>query len=297
MSQARSIDDLDLRPKLIMGVEGEPNSGKSALALSSAMSRPPLTYLRFDYASYGAFRAVKKAGLSAVINLHDYDIDVTVDKSEQAFQAKELARKAKGKPQREVDALQKEADILLSGVRSEAQKVYDDFMKDYVEGLERGGTVAIDTFTEVYQMVRLSIFGLLRQVPQMAYERSNKEMLHLINLAEASDANLILLNKVRDEWGKDGEGKNQRTGRMITDGWDGLDYPAHVMVRVFREGTRTDPNHSGKPLEAPGGFQMLFTKCNDKESDDLTGTVHEIPEPLLGFDQIGQLVYGDDWNS
>ena len=298
MSEARTLNDLDFRPRLIMGVEGEKGSGKTALMLSAAVVRPPLSLMRFDFASVGALRAAKKAGLEDSIFIHDYVVDIAVDMEKQAFEAKKLAaevKKNEGKNAKAIAEAMKAADAALAGVKSNAEEVYDDFLTDYREALSLGGTVAVDTGMELYQAVRLSLFGLLRQVPQLSYDRANKVMLDLFALAEGSESNFIFCNKLRDDWAEGSDGKKHMTGKMVTDGWKDVDYPAHAIVRMYREGTKSDPTREGSVQAIPGVFCFQFLKCNDATEDTLTGTCHQVGDPLMTFNQIGELVYGDDW--
>lgn len=296
MAQVKTLNDIDFRPRLIIGVEGEKNSGKTVFGVSAALFRPPLTLMRLDFASKGALRAAKENGLEGSIRLLDYDVDIARDLEAQAFAAKKLAKDAKGKSQREVQQLEAEAERQLAEAQSRAQIVAEDFRKDYAAALSLGGTVMIDTFTEVYDMERLALFGMLRQVPQLQYEKSSKAMLHYINMAEQSESNLIVLNKLKDEWITGADNKKYKSGKMVTDGWDKLEFPAHIMLRLYRAGTKSDPTRTGAPLNAPGAFYMQFLKCNDKAEDDLTGTVHQIESALMGFNQVGELVFGKEWN-
>lgn len=299
MSLARTLDDLDFKPKLILGVEGERGSGKTALGLSAAMVRPPLTHMRWDFASTGALRAIRKAGLNDSVTIRDYIVDLAIDMEKQAFEAKKLAaelKKNEGRNSKAMAEAIRVADAALAGVKSNAEEVYDDFLADYKEALTLGGTVLIDTGMELYQAVRLSIFGLLRQVPQMQYEKTNKIMMDLMAMAEGAESNLIFINKLRDDWQEGSDGKRHMTGKMIPDGWKELEWPAHVMVRTYREGTKSDPTRDGPVVSVPGAFCFQFTKCNDKEIDDLTGTCHQVGDPMMGFDQIGRLVFGEDWD-
>ena len=295
MAIVKTLNDLDFSPRLIMGVEGEKNSGKSALLLGAALSCPPVTLMRLDFASQGVLRAAKEYGLEDSIRILDYDIDIAKDLESQAAAARKVTQSVQGKSQKDKDAIEREAQRQVEEAQSLAQIVAEDFRKDYAEALELDGTVMIDTFTEVYDMERLALFGMLRQVPQLQYEKSNKAMLHYLNLAEGSKSNLILINKLKDEWAKGGDGKQNKTGRMQPDGWDKLEYPAHVMIRLFRKGTKSDPTRTGQIQTAPGEFCMQFLKCNDKGDDDLTGTIHEIDSALGGFDLIGKLVFGAEW--
>ena len=298
MSQARTLNDLDFRPRLIMGVEGEKGSGKTALLLSAAMVRPPLSLMRWDFASVGALRAAKKMGLEDSIFVRDYLVDAVVDMEKQAFEAKKYAaelKKSEGNknPKALAEAM-KLADSHLATVKSNAEEVFDDFLNDYKEALLLGGTVAIDTGMELYQAARLATFGLLRQVPQLQYEKTNKLMLDIIAMADNSESNLIFVNKLRDEW-SERDGKKYKTGKMITEGWDGLEYPAHVMLRLYREGTKSDPTREGPITATPGQFCLQFLKCNDAPEDKLTGTCHIVEDPMMGFDQVGRLVFEEDW--
>ena len=295
MAQVKTLNDIDFRPRLIIGVEGEKNSGKTALGISAALFRPPLTLMRLDFASTGALRGAKEEGLEKDIRILDYDIDIARDLEAQAAADKKLAKEGAGKSQREIDAITKKVEMELNEAQSRAQAVAEEFRKDYATALSLGGTVVVDSFGEVYDMERLALFGMLRQVPVMQYEKSNKAMLHYLNLAEESESNLILLQKLKEEWVKGSDGKSYKSGKMVTDGWDKLEFPAHLMVRLYREGTRSDPTRSGPPSTVPGQFCMQFLKCNDKAEDTLTGTIHVIDSPLTGFDQIGRLVYGDEW--
>lgn len=301
-----TLDQLNLRPRLIVSVEGERGTGKSEMAmLSTLLSRPPVTALRFDFASVGVLRKIKSLGLADQFTMYDFDLNLAKDATEKAFAAKvalQELKKAKDKNAAAVAAAIQEADMTLAATKSEASKVREEFDAAFEAGVAAGGTVVIDGGDVWYEMVRLAELGLLKQIPQMYYEKVNKAMDHYINQIVFSECNLVITNKLKDEWvktssGDDGREKSHRTGRMEMVGWDRIEYAAHAMIRLYREGHKSDPNRNVAIPPALGGdFYMQILKCNDKAS--LEGECYQITDSMSGFDQLGELVYGkEEWNA
>ena len=282
----KTIDDLDFARRLIVSVEGESGGGKSAFGIGAVVSRPPVYLYRFDFASEGVLRDVKSMGLGSQVYDEDYDIS-PLKETLETMDSLDL-RSDKGR---------KQADEIIGDTRATATKILVKYQGDYEEGINAGGTVVNDTFSEVHELVRLAFFGRLKQVPPMFYERVNKTMSHFIRQAVFSATNLVMVNKLEDEWTdyiEDGKKKSMRTGNARVMGYKGAEYDAHNRIRVYRVGTKFDPDRGSQKVSFTGGdFHMVVVKANDR--GDLVGQDFKVESQFDGFDQFGRLVYGEEW--
>jgi hypothetical protein len=301
-SGAVQLSAMEFKQRLIVSCEGERGSGKSAFGVFAVMVRPPLSIHRFDYASEGVLRYAQKMGFGDDIYVYDYNIDLAKDKAEQALVARDLIKEVKGGGDKAVIAARQRADAALDASRSEADEVRKVFMGNYHEGIERGGTTLIETGTELYTLIRLAELGLLKQVPAMYYEKVNKAMDALIaDAVFAPGVNLIINHKCREGWedyqDQQGNRKSKRSGRMEMQGYDGIDYAAHAMVRMYREGTKSDPELADKKkfTEIAGDFMMQILKCNER--GELVGQTYKIEDVMNGFDQLGKLIHEEEWTT
>lgn len=291
----QSLADMEFHKNLVCSVEAERGGGKSAFGVFSVVSRPPVYIQRSDFASEGVLVDAKKVGFEDQILVENYVLDEVremVEEIDTVAIAKSDSDSAKQHKRRKQEEI---ADT----VKSAATEVFAQFSEDYDKALESGGTVVWDTASEVYVLVRLAILGRIKQIPAIYYDKVNKTMDSMINKAVFNPAgtSLVMLHKLKDEWLKDDEGKNGRTGRMERAGYPDVEYPAHAMVRLYNKGGRSDPDRlprSPHPVpQIPGEWHMRILKCNAK--GELVGKDYLIDDQMMGFTILGQEIYGEDW--
>lgn len=119
----------------------------------------------------------------------------------------------------------------LRVVREEDQALWEKQWEDLKDKLVAAwglpsGTVIIDTFSEVYELVRLVKFGKLSQVSSYQYDRTNKEVRELIRMAYESNMSTIFVHKMRPVYIND-----KRSGDYEPKGWG--DMPFNVQANLF----------------------------------------------------------------
>jgi hypothetical protein len=117
-----------------------------------------------------------------------------------------------------------------------AKKFWDLYERDYDAALKAGvRTVIWDTATEVWEMLRLSRFGKLVQVPSQKYVEVNGIFNEIVRRAYDHDANLILIHKQKAEYESiivEGRSKSRPTGRRIRSGYNEMGYLAQALIKM-----------------------------------------------------------------
>lgn len=100
-------------------------------------------------------------------------------------------------------------------------------------------TIAFDTATEFWEIVRLAYLGRLEKVIQRDFGPANSAMRRFLKKALDSDKNILFLQKMKQEWiGK------ESTGNYIMSGFGDVEYIAQVVMRPF---------YAREDLELPDG--------------------------------------------
>lgn len=140
-------------------------------------------------------------------------------------------------------------------------------------------SIAIDTGTEAWEMLRLARFGKLTQVMPHHYGPVNAEYRDLIRWAYDSDKNVWITHKVKDEWIDGPDGKGKRTGNVKRAGFSDTGFMVQINVRHWRD-------DSADKLDK---FHMTVTDCRQNPlaiGEDFQGENIE-------FWQLGTLVFPD----
>lgn len=150
----------------------------------------------------------------------------------------------------------------------EADKIWQHFCRDYYEALHdpECRTIVWDTESEVWELIRLARLGELN--PKTGRDRGNvwgpvnAEMLGLIRAALATDKNLIMLEKVKDQYKDD-----KKTGRRERKGFGDAAYQAQVVCIARRDAVegfvlditdcRGNPELAG--ITIPNDFETLLS--------------------------------------
>lgn len=225
------------RPRrLILSVEGPQKVGKTTLALTAA-DEGLLALLNYDYGLEGVIDQFKGKPIM-VMNL-DHPASMAKDDG----MAEEDYKKA----------------------WSKAKDAYCTALND-----KRVKVVAVDTGSELWEGIRLSGLGRLGKVLPQKYGEVNAEMRKLIRDAyERPDLNLILLHPMRDEYAG-----NERTGKQIFSGFQGVPGLVQMVLRMWKSGNE---------------YGGTIIDCRQKRA--LEGL--DLPAAVLTFPQLLRLVHGD----
>jgi hypothetical protein len=177
--------------KICLSVEGREKDGKTHFALTAP---GPIVYFNLDY------------GLDRVephVKFPDLDLRV-VDVPSVA---------KNGHP-----------DVIAE----EALKVWEWLKVQHINALDSARTVVYDSFTEVWELIRLARFGKLTQVQSHHYGPINREFHEFIREYSKRSANLLLLHKVMPEF--------ENKAEMERKGFSHIGFDVDDFVRVGREG-------------------------------------------------------------
>lgn len=233
--------------RLILSVEGVEKCGKNHFAFTAP---GPIYFHSFDFGDEGVI---------------------------QKFQTTKEIQKAEYK-------LNVPAGTAIQAASDTARPVWDQFIKNYAEGLAKGRTSIIDTGTDQYEVLRMMEFGKLTQVMPHHYGPVNQIMKSLWRQAYDSDSSLIVLHRMKEEWenkvNSAGKEVGFKTGRWEMAGYKGTYFEAQVCARAYKE---------------DGQFKLLIFDC--RLNPDLEGMVLE--GGMLNFPTLGQLVFPEskeeDW--
>ena len=126
------------------------------------------------------------------------------------------------------------------------------------------GTVAIDTFTEAYDLCRLARLGKLEQVPPLKYVEVNKEIRELVRLAYESKMNTVFVHKMKAEWIG-----GQKTANFELMGWGDIEYNTQLNLRPFTVVEKPD-GKDGDPV-----VHFWVTVRNSRMNAKMTGKKYE----------------------
>jgi len=164
-------------------------------------------------------------------------------------------------------------------------------VNDYVLALERFKTVIVDTGTEMHEMIRLARLGKLTEVMPENYGPVNAEFRDLVRLAYDSDANVLFLHKMKQEWVKrKGSTRSDPTDNYIRQGFNGMGYLMQVNLQMH-----WDKDWKKNYDTYDEAFTVEVTKC--RHNAELRGEVIEAPFNTFPF--VAQMVMPEtevsDW--
>jgi hypothetical protein len=114
-------------------------------------------------------------------------------------------------------------------IADEALKVWQWLKLQHINALDSARTVVYDSFTEVWELIRLARFGKLTQVSPQHYGPLNREFHDFIREYSTRSANLILLHKVMPEF--------ENRSNMERKGFSHIGFAVDDFVRVERDDT------------------------------------------------------------
>ena len=217
--------------RIIASIEGTDKTGKTHLALTAPR---PIMYIDLDVGTEGVIHKFQGEDLMVY----------QVEQPERLGSSQELMERF--------------------------GRIWAAIQEKVNEALEVGeGTLIIDTFTEAYDICRLSHFGKMSQVQPHQYGVAYADLREIMRKVHQSKMSAIFLHKIQ---------KNFNTGEPEPKGWVDVPYHVQATLRTHREDTqegpvfyaevkasRQNPSLMGKNLYAgattdprgiPGGLNM-----------------------------------------
>jgi len=142
-------------------------------------------------------------------------------------------------------------------------------------------TVMGDTFTEMWELIRLAKFGKLAQVKPYHYAPVNAEFRDLIRKAYDTDKNFILLHKLKKEYIDE-----NWTGRWERAGFGDVGYAVQANIISWRV-TALDETYGKGREDGYKGFGITIRDC--RQQAELAGT--ELLEPLNNFAVLASQIF------
>lgn len=236
------------RRRIIMGIEAEEKCGKTHFSFTGP---GPIYYHSFEHGDEGV-------------------VEKFLGQGKKIKRASYVCSAPDATPQETLDA---------------ADPIWTQFRRNYFQGLREGRTTIIDTGKAPYELLRLARFGKLLDVPAMAYGPVNMEWAAIYSAAFESNSNLVVLHRLKDEWGQvksksSGKLTGEKTGRRVLDGNHGTHFDTQINLRAFKQ---------------DGEFAVEV--INSRFNPDLDGMV--LAGDMCNFATVAQMVFPDskeeDW--
>ena len=190
-----------IRPRLIIGVQGDEGTGKNHFAMSAP---DPIAVMSTDRGLEGMVEKFVKEG-------------------------KDIWVKEYPKPKTIGDL--NDPDVVNQSV-AESEAFMAAWQEDYVELMDAGArTVVWDTGTDLWQQLTWARSGRMEKIHPYAYGKFNEEFGRMIDLSHGSSCNLIILFKQKDEYVND-----SRTGGRVRKGCSEAGYMVQLDFTTMREG-------------------------------------------------------------
>lgn len=218
------------RPRLIVLAQGEEKTGKTHFALTAP---GPIYYQSFNLGLEGVVNRAGAPWADTDVMLAEYDLSELVNGDNQDL----IARSA--------------------------EPVWQRYLRNQFEAIEKGATSVIDCEDEVWELFRVARSGTVKPEKQ-AYLEISPEYRRTLNAFIQSDCNLIMIEKM-----KEGYSNNKPTGKKVRRGFKDAGYIAQVIVETFKRRTngtneygiivqdcRIRPELEG--MELPNDFNTLM---------------------------------------
>lgn len=173
-------------------------------------------------------------------------------------------------------------------------------------------SIIIDTSYDMYSLLRLKEFGKLTKISPFLYREVNTIMRDIIHQAERSNVNLIMINRIENEW-KKGSGdndKSSKTGVFERAGWEHMAYSLQANLFAYRAPLVGSKNQDWKVKCGMGeaetwsaeareentlGFRLRF--LDSRHRPELQGV--ELADDMIDFATVAQLIIPkskpEDW--
>lgn len=183
---------------LVVNVAGNPGVGKTTWALTAPK---PLFYQATDFGENGIIQHAE----GQIIRPEDGDYKLEIPHEYRAFVDRQ-----------ETDKERRAREGKLANFVHD--KFYVPFHKDYKAALETGvRTVVWDTALEIWEMVRLSVYGREATNRSDLQAEANSKMKEMIRMAHVRNINLIMVNRLKNAWESYYDANGNVKWRMIED--------------------------------------------------------------------------------
>lgn len=250
--KARSLRDTSftetddtVKQRLIIAIDGETGTGKNKLAFSFP---DPIAFLSFDPNYAKTLQEARKS-------------------------RKRILRAAYTLPVIKPDG--RNADAIASVAGDLWDKVAVDFMGAVRD--PKVQTIIVDTATELFELIKLAIYGKTVQVMQRDLGHAYATYRQFIREVESSDKNLVLIHKMKDEYKQD-----KSTGNRIRAGYKDTAYS--VTTEVLMEKCPEEP--------FPDRYHARIMKCHLRPEIEWDGAGNgELLGDMISFEALQAMVW------
>ena len=219
---------------VVVNIAGLEGTGKTHWALSGPK---PLFYQSTDFGDDGVIQKASGQILRPVKG--DYKLDIPHE-----FRA--FVDRA------ETDSERKTREGRLANYVHD--NFYVPFFKDYRAAIQAGvRTVVWDTALEVWEFVRLSVYGRAATNRDDLKTEANSKMKELIRLANVNNVNLIMVNRLKPKWESYYDASGAIKWRQSSE-WEMQGYDKSPELVALNLWTKFTP---------PDGFEVTVKKCRD----------------------------------
>jgi len=182
LEKAGFTDDIQpRRNSAVISLAGMPGTGKTTWSFTAPK---PIFYQATDFGDDGVIQLVD----GQVIRPATGDYKLEIPREYRAFADR-----------KESDADRKAREGLLANFVHES--FYVPFRKDYSKAIEAGvRTVVWDTALEIWEFVRLSVYGREATNRSDLQAEANSKFKEMIRLANLHNVNLIMINRLKNKW-------------------------------------------------------------------------------------------------
>lgn len=228
------------RPGIMIGTEGETNTGKTEFIMSCP-------------------------GPGLIIPV-DRMYDAVLDNPEPPASRRE-------------DFAFKELMLSMNTMAEDHKTRWKEFYDSLIQAINNkdARTVGIDGDSDTWETQRLAEFGKLQQIPSIMYTAVNASRRAMIARCYDSGKIIVATNKIKEEYVvqkdasgnpvlKDGKEIRVKSGNLIRQGFDDDNYLWHIQLRHLRQDARIN-KVTGKEIPLQFGIKILKCKSNPALKD------------------------------
>lgn len=222
-----------IQPRLILSIQGPGKTGKTNFSLTS--DREPILYVNLNKGDEGVIGKFVAGGVEIW----------RMDLPRGRFLIEErLVAGSKG---------------AMEAAAKEAKEAWDKFSKGIRKVRDTGGTIILDTASELWELLRLARLGKLDQVKPHHYGPVNAEYEAVWQMAlDTPNLSLIAIHELRDEY------VNEKfTGKRKISGYKRTEYLAQVMVEMYKTGVGEDRVWGCRIIECRHNPEMEWEELED----------------------------------
>lgn len=250
------------RPGIMIGTEGETNTGKSEFAMSAP----------------------------------DPNIMLCVDRMVDAVFDNPVPPK-----DRRSNIAIKEIKLATATMAEDFKENWASYYKDLMRAIGNPDvrTVTIDGDSDTWETQRLAEFGKLTQIPSILYTNVNAARRALIARLYDSGKIIIATNKLREEYvidkdeqgnpklNKDGKESRIKSGRLIRQGFEDDNYIWHIQLRHLRKDTVSGPVFGIEILKCKSNPGLIGTELWSNQGECNFATLVQYCYPHVALKEWG----------